>query len=200
VTTILDSQLGWSKRALIQWARREALEGNDSNLILLDTGSIGTVAHLLIQGFIEGRDPNIADFTSNQIEAGSRALENFKSWLKGKEVEFLHLEKRVVSEKFRYGGTLDILAVIKGLLCLLDLKTSKAIYPEFICQIAAYGLAYEEQESGHIAEYHLLQLGKDGSGYQHHVLTEAQIETGFEVFLHCRQLYDLQKRLKGAIF
>ena len=199
VTAIIDSQLGWKARSLMAWSRREALQGNDPDKILKETGDSGTCAHLLIQGFLEGRDVSIADFSENQIEAGSRAFESFKSWYGTKGIEVIHTEHRVVSEKYRFGGTLDILCVIGGKLCLLDIKTSKAVYPEFICQIAGYGRAYDEQTGKSIDSYEILHLGKDGSGYQHHVISPGHIETAWEVFRHCRGLYDLQKKLKGAV-
>ena len=206
VTTVLDSQLGWSKRVLISWARREALAGRDPDKILRDTGDTGTCAHLLIQGFLEcvGVDVDVADFSENQIKSGCRAFESFKSWYGTKELEIISTELEVVSEEYRYGGTLDILARGKqgsseGTL-LIDLKTSKAVYPEHIVQVAAYGRAYEEQENKHIDSCEILHLGKDGSGYSQHVISPGHIETAWEVFLHCRELYDLQKKLKGAIF
>lgn len=195
VTVIIESQLGWNKRVLIAWARREALQGNDSELILLDTGSIGKVAHLLIQGFIEDFDPDIADFTQNQIAAGFRAFENFKLWSANRGIEFLEAEKRVVSEEFRFGGTLDILCRIDGVLSLVDIKTAKSLYPEFIVQVSAYGKALREQESVEIEKYHLLQLSKDGGGYQHQVLAQEKVEAAWEVFKHCRALYGLRKEL-----
>ena len=197
VTTILDSQLGWAKRVLMAWSRREALSGGDSEKILRDTGKIGTCAHLLCQGFLEGRDVDIADFSSNQIKCACFAFESFKSFWAVQDMACVRLEFPVISEEHRFGGTLDIVAKSGGKLILIDLKTSKGLYPEFICQVAAYGRAYESQEGQKIGGYHLLKLSTDGPGYEHHVISPEHISVAWEVFLHCRELYDLQRKLKG---
>lgn len=199
VTTILDSQLGWSKRVLMAWSRREALDGNDPDKILRETGDSGTCTHKLIEAHINSLSPNLSDFSQSQIGAAQQGFAAFLSWERCHELEYLHLEYPVVSEIYRFGGTIDIIARFGGLLWLIDLKTSKGLYPEFIVQVAAYGKAYEEQDGQKIDEYHLLQLSKDGGGFQHHRISPEKIETAWQVFEHCRGLYDLQKKLRGAV-
>ena len=196
VTTIIDSCLGFNKRALIAWARREALAGNDPDLILLDTGSSGTCTHKLIEAHILGQSPQLGDFTQAQVDAGNRGLSSFVSWEKSNPLEYVHVEKVVISEKLKYGGTIDLVGSSGGKLILIDLKTSKAVYLEMIVQVAAYGKAFEEQEGQAIDGYEILQLR---DGFQHHRLSPEKVATAWEVFLHCRALYVLQKKMKGFI-
>jgi len=197
VTTILDSQLGWSKWVLMAWSRREALEGNDPDKILRETGDSGTCTHYLIESHINCIKPNLSDFTQSQIDASQQGFAAFLSWERSYSLEYLHLEYPVVSEFYRFGGTADLIARWKGWIWLIDLKTSKAVYPEMVVQVAAYGRAYEEQEGQKVAEYHILQLSKDGGGFQHHRISPEKIEVAWSVFEHCRELYALQRKMKG---
>ena len=196
VTTILNSQLGWNKAALVAWSAREALQGNDPDALAMDAADSGTVTHKLVEGHIKVEDVDVSDFTANQIAAGKVGFAAFQSWEHGREIEYVHTEHQVISELYKFGGTIDILCRIDGVLSLIDLKTSKSLYPEFVVQVAAYGRAYEEQESQKIGKYHLLRLSKSGGGYEHHVISPERVEVAWSVFKHCRELYDLQKELK----
>ena len=198
VTTIIDSSLGWNKRVLLGWSRKECMKGNDPDLILRDTGEAGTCAHLLIESYVRGTKPDLCDFTERQIVAGKSALVAYQSWERSHPLEYVHLEHQVVSEEFRFGGTIDIIARDDSL-WLIDLKTRKAVYPEMVVQIAAYGRGYIEQSGAKIDQYHLLRLSKSGSGYEHHVISPERIEVAWSVFKHCRELYGLQKQMKGAL-
>ena len=199
VTTLIDSCLGFNKRVLIAWARRKALEGLDPDAILKETGDEGTCSHLLIAAYLEGGTANVGDFSANQVKAGGWALQSFKSWHASNPFEVVKLEYPVVSESLKYGGCIDIIGKVDGKLALVDIKTSKGIWPEMIVQIAAYGAAYESQEGEKIENYHLLQLSKSGISFQHFKISPEKIETAFAVFKHCRELYDLQKIMKGFI-
>lgn len=194
VTTILDGQLGWNKRVLMAWARREALAGNDPDKIAQEAADSGTCAHLMVECHIKNEEPDLSDFTTNQIDKAETGYLAFLEWEKNNKLEYKHLEIPVVSEKYRYGGTVDMVAKKNGSLWMIDLKTSKGIYPEYKIQLAAYSLAYEEQESEVIDEWHLLQLNKEDGSFQHHVISKDQIEDGKNAFLLCRKLYDLKKK------
>ena len=54
------------------------------------------------------------------------------------------IERRVWSERHRYAGTIDSLAMIGGKIGVLDIKTSHGFYPEFNLQTAAYVSAFQE--------------------------------------------------------
>lgn len=54
------------------------------------------------------------------------------------------VERRMWSERYRYAGTIDALAMIRGKVGVLDIKTSNGFYPEFNLQTAAYVSAFQE--------------------------------------------------------
>ena len=59
------------------------------------------------------------------------------AWLDAQAPEFLAIEATVWSEKHGYAGTLDLIALMGGLVTFGDYKTGKAVYPEVALQIAA---------------------------------------------------------------
>ena len=196
VTTILDGQLGWNKRVLMAWSRREALKGNDPDAMAQEAADSGTVSHKLVEAHIKGVEADLKDFTQNQIDAGKTGFSAFLDWEKDNQLEYDHIEYPVVSEKHRYGGTIDMIAHKDGSLWLIDLKTSSGIWPEMKCQVAAYWMAFEEQEQRQVQEWHILKLDKKDGSFQHHKLAGREVCAAWKVFLHCRALYDLQKDLK----
>src|SRR5208282_6385084 len=58
----------------------------------------------------------------------------------------LMVEFTVVSKKYGYAGTADLLAEVDGVLTLVDWKTGKAVYKEAHLQNAAYRNALQEME------------------------------------------------------
>lgn len=193
VTTILGGQLAWNKNILIAWARRTALAGQDPDKIRDDAADSGTCTHYLVECHIRGVEPDTSGFTQAQIDKAETGFLAFLEWEKNNKLDYKHVELRVVSEEHRYGGTIDMIVQKNGCLWMLDLKTGKSVYPEHKVQIAAYSAAYTEQEGQKIDEHHILQLNKDDGSFQHYKLSNLQITLGWQVFKHCRKLYDLQK-------
>lgn len=200
VTTIIDSSLGWNKRVLIAWARREALAGRDPDKILEQAGDIGSVVHLLIEAHIKSKIKNekieaeLKDFSTADIDKAENAFIAYLDWEKRNDLVYVASEKTVISEHYRCGGMIDILAKNNGRLWLIDPKSSKGIYPEFIVQVSAYAMFYVEQEDKPIDEIHLLHLGKEDGSFADHKLSLEQLINGGSVFRNCRKLYDLKKR------
>jgi len=205
VTTIIDSQLGWNKRILIAWARREALAGRAPDKLLEKAGDIGSITHLLIEAHVksfiknEKIEADLSEFGKADIDKAETAFLAFLDWEKHNHLTYTESEKVVVSQSLRYGGMIDILAMQDGKLWLIDPKSSKGIYPEFIVQVSAYKRAYEEQalvdgtKSNQIDEVHLLHLGKENGEFSDHKLSRQQLDMAFKVFDYCRALYDLKK-------
>lgn len=199
VTTIIDGQLGWNKRILMAWSRREALAGRDPDKILDKAGDIGSVVHLLIEAHIKSIlqnkkiEADLDEYSKAEIDKAENAFIAYLDWEKTNDLIYVASEKVVIHERLRYGGTIDILAKNNGRLWQIDPKSSKGIYPEFIVQTAAYKAAYEEQEDEFIDEVHLLHLGKEDGAFADHKISSNKLLSGLTVFVHCRLIYDLKK-------
>lgn len=194
VTTIIDSQLGWNKRVLMAWARREALKGNDPDVMAQEAADSGTCTHYHVECHIKDEKLDLTDFTQDQIDKAETGYLAFLEWEKNNKLEYIHIEYPVVSEIHQYGGTVDMIAKKNGALWMIDLKTSKAIYPSHKIQLAAYVNAYNEQEDEPVNEYHILQLNKEDGSFQHHPISQQVLDDGWNVFRHCRELYNLKKK------
>lgn len=205
-TTTIINMLGWNKNALVAWARREALAGNDPNKVRDKAADIGTIAHYMIECHLKNEEPDLSEYAQADIDKAENCFLNYLEWEKAHVDEVWHSELQLVSESYKYGGTIDLVGVIDGKPSILDFKSSKGIYPEYKIQIAAYlQLYYENFNSGHnsvlcgdhILTGHILRLDKNGDGFEHHVLGKltSTLRDPWEVFLHCRALYDLRKNV-----
>ena len=194
VTTVIN-ELGWNKNMLIAWSRREALAGNDPDKIKNEAARPGTLMHSFIEGHIKGEKVDTVDFTENQIELAKNSYFAFVEWEKAMKPKYLGTEIQLVSEKYRFGGTADMVGEIGGELVLADWKTSKGIYPEMTIQVAAYKIAYEEMNPGKKVHHGgILRLDRETSAYDYHDISSKKMEWGWEVFQHCLALYALKKK------
>lgn len=212
VTTVIGSQLGWNKFALIKWAGTEGLKGNDPSKVRDNAAEIGTLAHSLIHDHVnrilKGKDPtktknNIKweEYCNNNIKYVKQAFVGFLKWEEKTKPIYKAAEMLVTNKFYKYGGTLDLIAEIPAgdttELAVVDFKTGDGFYPEMIIQLAAYADAYEiENEPITLDKYIILQIDKTTGSYHEHIISKKAISKGWSVFVHLLALYKLQKELK----
>lgn len=119
----------------------------------------------------------------------------FYSWIKKANPKIIAHEKTVVSKKYKYAGTLDMLAVIGELSFIVDIKTNKDanVYPESHLQNSAYYKALEEQGwNGYnkIDSIATLSLGENGQ----YTFQKGVID--FETFLAAKTLWQWKNKEK----
>jgi len=199
VTTVLGI-LGLSKDALMYWAWQQGCDGKDFRETSKGEADVGTVAH----GFIEAELKN-QPYSLDLILAGrppemrakvDACISAWHEWREQSQLQMIGSEVSLVSERYRYGGTLDIATVMtrRG---ILDLKTGSGTYADHLIQVVAYGMLWEEAHSGEaVEEYHLLRLGKTDGSFHHHRYPADALECAREAFLRARELYDLVAPLK----
>ena len=106
----------------------------------------GTLLHDTIEAILKGEKINI----SKNIQPAVDAFLDFA----GKNQIIPHkIEERILSKRHRYAGTIDVLAELNGILGILDIKTSYAIYRDYNIQISAYKEALEEFGSPPLARW-----------------------------------------------
>jgi hypothetical protein len=170
------------------------LQGIDTSKYVDETASIGTLAHALIAERLGGAKVPHGDFTANQLERAEHGVSAFENWQVSHELKVTMLEAPLVSEVHRFGGTVDVLAHIDGVLELIDLKTSSGIWPEHIYQIGAYWKLLAEN-GFEIRGARILRIGRtESEGMEEHQLTGVQILNGWRVFEHCLAIYGLKKK------
>jgi hypothetical protein len=194
VTTI-TRQLGWATEALVKWANNLGLKGIDSRRFADDKADIGTLGHQMVMDYLEKKKTDTKNYTAEQIRQAENVLLSFFAWEKGHKIEPTYFELELVSEKYRYGGRCDLIADVDGNRELIDIKTG-GVWPEHYIQIGGgYYQLLKENNINEIKTVRLLNLPRTEDEAFKDILVP-NLNLCWEVFLHCRQLYDLQKRFK----
>ncbi len=112
----------------------------------------------------------------------------FYKWTADNHITIQEHERTVVSRKYVYAGTLDLLVTLNGNTepIVVDVKTGKDIYPEAFLQLSAYRQALKEEgtQTGGVA---VLLLQEDGS-YKYQ-FTQCDY---FRQFFACKVIWDWQ--------
>ena len=148
---------------------------------------IGTTAHAACEAFIKGEEPKVIN------QAAKNSFDSFLAWVEDNDVEFIASEAKVYHNVLRYAGTLDVDAVVNGERCIVDLKTSNAIYPEMRLQVAAYARAREQELGIQYKRGWILRLPKDKSGFE--AVPVDTIDEDFVAFLGLLEYYRWAKSL-----
>lgn len=192
-TTTILSVL--NKPALMHWAWDLGMNGIDYRTYRDTTARIGTLAHHLVQCDMTGETPDMSEYSPLEIDQAENSLLSYYEWRKGKNIIAIENELPLVSEKFEYGGTIDILAEIDGELWLIDVKTGKAIYTEMLHQLAAYRQLLNENGYD-VQKAKILRIGRDETeGFEERTITD--FSKHWELFYHCLQIYKIQKEIGG---
>lgn len=192
--------------ALIGWANRMGLDGIDTRAYTNETARVGSLAHAMIEQMMGGETLDTSDFTANQIERATWAFESFKKWHSAHNFETYAAELPLVSDEFKFGGTIDWYGKMDGQYTLLDFKTSKQIRFSHVLQISGYtNLARlphihnetrEKSEGLLVDRVGLVKIGRaDGSLVEVRWLSEPTIEIAWKLFRHSLVIYRLKKEL-----
>ena len=203
VTTILKN-LGWSTFNLLKWTREQMAAGEDPEAIKRDSGDSGTCCHKMVERHVRAQlglkdlgDSFLRDFDANQIQQAENGFLGFLKWEATQDFRYVASEMKVLSEKWLFGGTADIIVMdAEGWIHLIDIKTGSGIYDDMIAQTASYSKAYEEQEGVEVRQNHIVRLdkGAEEGAYEHRVISKKEMGWGWKVFLCARELHELHKR------
>src|SRR3990167_4161671 len=186
-----------AKPQLLSWAAKEAYyavikdpgiseqEAVQAHLNVRDkAASRGSTVHSIVEAY----KTSGAVIGSVPGPMGGYA-DAFYQWIKDSHINIVEQEKTVFSDKYRYAGTMDILATLNGNsdLWVVDIKTNKAgvVYPEHHLQVSAYLAALREQ-GVNVKGGAVLALREDGK-YSYH-----QIKENFPAFLAAKTLWEWQ--------
>ena len=139
--------------------------GRDARIKRDKAAESGTKVHNAIESGLSGVELNWdgENYTKEEWE-GILRFEDFKKKFEVKPVAF---EITVISHKYEYAGTLDLICNINNELWLIDYKFANAIYEENFHQVSAYVKAFEEQNEGYkIQKAGVLHLKAKTKGYR----------------------------------
>jgi len=193
VTTVLNLL---SKPALVPWANKMGLQGIDTSKYVDDKADIGTLAHAIITDKLTGKETDTSDYSKNQIDLAENSCLSFWEWGKDHKIEsVMFVERPLVSEAHRFGGTLDIYAVVNGRKEIIDLKTGSGIYNEHIYQVAVLKMLLEENGFP-VDGTRVVNIPRaETEAFGERVISETENRVGWEIFKSLLAVYYLKKEM-----
>lgn len=190
---------------LMYWHWEQGRDGHDFRETKQRAADVGTLTHRMVELSLLGeavgpRDDDEMELqllwaNDTFVETAHRAFGAFQEWSAGFKLEPVAQEVRLVSEIYRYGGTPDLIARVRGSLCLVDWKTSGAIYPDYQVQIAAYRNLWNENHPDQPLEDggHILRFSKDYGDFTHKWFSD--LDLAWMQFRLFRKAYENDKEL-----
>ncbi len=199
VTTILGR---WKESGgLIVWAYNRGKDGFELYDSRDKAAELGTLVHGMAEEYIKGGDPykGFSDNLPNpkDVESVNSAFDAFKEWFESNKFELVEQETQLVSEVYQFGGTFDLVARdYKDRLCIVDFKTSDGVYQEYLAQIAAYRILWNENNPNNqlTGGSHLCRFAKTHGDFAHHFYPD--LADAERLFILLREAYILDKELK----
>lgn len=201
VTTVLSRFK--ESGALMHWAWEQGRSGLDYRETKQKAADAGTICHSMVEAFAHGKeyDPGFED--PKLVEKAKGAYSAFLEWSHQTGLKIIKTEQALVSEKYKYGGTLDAM-LVQYKLAIGDWKCANGVYGDYVCQLAAYSQLWNENNPDNpiTGGYHLLRFSKqehpdDPVSFTHHYWSDLSIP--LKMFLLLREAYDLDKRVKKMV-
>ena len=186
---------------LINWAFAQGKAG----LNLYDTrdaaADIGSYVHELIEADIDKADPPEPPkgFTEAQINQAQEGFGAFVEWTQQTRLTIVRKETPLTCECHRNGGTPDAWAMINDRLDMLDWKSSKQVYYDYVIQLADYKhlheVNYPDEQIGGI---HIIRFGKTGCDFTHRYFRadHPALAIAWRQFQLMREAYEIDRELK----
>jgi hypothetical protein len=190
------SKVGEDFTHLLNWANDLGLQGIDHNKEREEAADAGSVCHFLIQCFLKQDTPDLTEFSPRVIELATIGYNKFVDWWTGEGLTMIGCEIPLVSELYRFGGTIDLVAKDKSdNIWLTDQKTSKRIYLSHLIQASAYKQLYNENNPLLPAKKtSIIRIDRKDSG-DFEVRPIYDTEKYFQVFLAQLNLYNAKRIL-----
>ena len=188
---------------LIHWAWEQGRDGKDYRETRDAAANAGTIAHDMVEADIYGATFDSTQHKPELIERAAGAFKAYQEWKAQTQLQVAEAEVSLISKQYRFGGTLDALFV-RGRLALGDWKTSNSIYADYLIQLGAYQILWEENHPDDpiVGGFHLLRFSKqehpdDPISFAHHYWEN--LDLAKKQFLLYREAFDYDKRLAKLV-
>ncbi len=171
---------------LMYWNWQQGTLGIPYGQSLKEAGAIGTAVHGMVEAHLSGQDVPLGIFPEAQ-----QAYEAFLRWERQNKIFVFEQEISLVSEEYRYGGTLDAVGAADGEYVLLDWKTSKGIYGNHQLQLAAYVHLWNENfpERTIVGGAYLVRFSKTDAVCEAYFWEVEELALPFEQFCDMRRMW-----------
>lgn len=200
VTTILSGNLGWDTQMLVAWARKVAMAGGDPNVIRDEAADTGTLAHYIVECFVNKTTPDYEkQYSPEQKAKAMNCVQGFKLWKDKYNPEFVVSELSLVNEDYGFGGTIDIISKIDNKLVINDLKTNNYMSQKMVIQVSAYKKLYELHTGESVDWCEIIQLNKDKPEYKLYRFHNEILDQGWKAFEMLLQLHKMKKEFEPKL-
>lgn len=191
-----------------EFLKTKPLKRAEFNEKAVRAATAGTIAHNLVDQWIHGKKversnlerlsfKNLASRKKVHLDIAKKAHTSFQSftrWAKTTQFELHTTELKLTSNEYGFGGTLDCVGWLDNTLVLLDWKTSKGIYVDYLVQLGAYALLWNENYSPEIEQGNVALFHKASGDFKHFEFQD--LKTPGEIFLLMLKAYKLVKPLE----
>lgn len=180
--------------ALINWAYDRGLNNLPLYEAIREASDIGHEAHDMVEAFVlTGNEQMSSNDKVNQ------AYRSFREFWNATKIHVFSTETSMVSEKYRIGGTIDAVGRKENGECILvDWKTSGAIYPDYVLQIAAYMLLWNEKYPEYeIKSGYICRFSKNFPDFEARYFGNLELEA--KAFLGMVELYGQMKSIEARV-
>jgi len=183
-------------RGLYWWHYQNGVEGREFGKGKEPSLEIGSLVHRTIECEINCEPvPTVPEYMREQVAS---AVAAWHEWFLSNSLTIVATEVPLVSESYRFGGTLDSVCLDRhGRYCIGDWKSSKGLYANYLVQIAAYKLLWEENRWPIDGGFHLVRFSKEHGDMEHRYYPELRIAE--ELFVLLREAYELDKAVEKRV-
>lgn len=153
----------------------------------------GTMAHEAAEAWVR-KLPYEFEGSADVVEKAKKSYGAFLEWTNQTRLTVTHTELPLVSELYKFGGTMDG-ATMNNKRGILDYKTSNSLFAEYLIQIAGYGILWREHFPGDpvTGGYFLARFDRTHGDFGLHWWGELQ--SAERAFLLMRELYGINQEL-----
>lgn len=197
VTTVLSLI---NKPAIPAWANKLGFLGINYFDELKRTAKIGSLVHAICEFYTAKTPIEWEKYTKEEIKKACKISKRFFEFVSMQD-EFKPIlsEGAFASDKYGYGGCIDLICRLNSKITLLDYKTSGAIFEEMISQVSAY--KHLAEEKGYkIEQVIILRFGREeAEGYEYREIRKKELKQGLKVFKSALKLYKEKKELEKVL-
>jgi hypothetical protein len=186
--------------SLISWGCRLAEVGQDWQAVRQESAQLGTAFHRLVECRYTGEPFPAEQYPPLFTAQATRMADSFANVLNALGLVIHASEQQLVSDRLRFGGTLDLVLSQGNLMpptVLGDLKSSNFLSGEHVMQVAGfYRELYSEEYGCYPEQVILFRADRDTGECRGHVIPNEAVEAAQIAVPHVRLLYDLKKKLE----
>lgn len=185
------------KSFLVKWANKLGLQGIEYQKYVDESARKGKLIHSILESHNAKHPVDLSEYTEDEINYLALVFrQHYLKWEQQHQLEPIFCEGSLVSEKYKFGGIIDMYCKLDGLYTVVDYKTSSSISKEHILQVSSYVELLKENNYP-VDQLLILNIKKtmnDDLEVKYVNLEEAS--SYWEIFKHLLSIYWLKKDMK----